>query len=109
VTTLHAKSGVVDRTTAFLGSANLNQRSANLNTEMILVVESPAVAERVARFIRDGMAPANAWHVTRNGERTAWLGQQGAAAVKHDCEPEAGAARRAAAMLFRLLPIKGEL
>jgi putative cardiolipin synthase len=108
-TTLHAKAGVVDGTTVFLGSANLDQRSGNHNTEMILVVESPALAARVARFIRDGMDTTNAWPLRRDGGDTVWLEPRGDAIVEHHREPETGAGRRAAAALFRILPIKGEL
>jgi len=55
------------------------------------------------------MHPANAWRLRRDGGDTVWLERRGEAVAEHRREPETGAGRRAAAALFRVLPIKGEL
>jgi putative cardiolipin synthase len=44
-TGLHAKTFAVDRSRIFVGSFNFDQRSARLNTEMGLVIDSPTLAE----------------------------------------------------------------
>jgi putative cardiolipin synthase len=47
---LHAKTFAVDRSRIFVGSFNFDQRSALLNTEMGLVIESPVLVQRLAAF-----------------------------------------------------------
>jgi putative cardiolipin synthase len=58
---LHAKAYVFDRKRIFVGSANLDQRSMHLNTEIGLLIDSPELARQVvARF--DAIAqPANSF------------------------------------------------
>jgi len=60
---LHSKTAVVDRRYAFIGSMNLDPRSAKINTEMGVFVDSPALAEDMARVILRDMSPDNAWRV----------------------------------------------
>ena len=58
---LHAKSLVVDRRIAVVGSHNFDPRSDEYNTESMVVVHDRAFAERLARSIERDMAPGNAW------------------------------------------------
>ena len=46
---LHAKLAVVDRRWLSIGSMNMDRRSAHSNTEMALVIDSPALAGQVLR------------------------------------------------------------
>jgi cardiolipin synthase C len=46
--TLHAKTFSIDRQRVFIGSFNFDPRSFHLNTEMGILIESSAVAERIA-------------------------------------------------------------
>ncbi len=48
---LHAKLVVVDKTALFIGSMNLDPRSASINTELGAVVRSPALAKELLRVI----------------------------------------------------------
>jgi len=48
---LHAKTLVIDRKTVFIGSMNLDPRSANKNTELGVIVDSPALAKEMLRII----------------------------------------------------------
>jgi putative cardiolipin synthase len=47
---LHAKVVVIDGHRVALGSANMDHRSARINTEMLLLVDSPALAAELARL-----------------------------------------------------------
>ena len=49
---LHAKSLAVDRRWLFVGSLNLDPRSAHTNTEMGLVIDSPILARMVGTVFR---------------------------------------------------------
>ena len=60
---LHSKSMVIDRRFAIIGSANLDPRSAFLNSEMIAVIDSEGLAEELAKAILRDMAPSNSWEV----------------------------------------------
>lgn len=60
---LHTKSVVVDREYVFIGSMNLDPRSAQINTEAGAFVHSPELAEDLAKVMLRDMQPENAWHV----------------------------------------------
>jgi putative cardiolipin synthase len=60
---LHSKSAVVDRRFVFIGSMNLDPRSAKINTEMGALVDSPELAADLAAIILRDMGGDNAWHV----------------------------------------------
>ncbi len=72
---LHAKVFAADRRRAFIGSFNFDPRSANLNTEMGLVVESTAIASGVADRFKQ-LVPASAWLVRRGTHgKLVWVEQ----------------------------------
>jgi cardiolipin synthase C len=48
---LHAKTAIIDNSTVFIGSMNLDPRSASKNTELGIVAESPQLAKEVSRVI----------------------------------------------------------
>lgn len=60
---LHAKLFVFDRQRVFLGSMNLDHRSANLNTEIGLIIENTALAAQTAERFAAMTQPANAYEV----------------------------------------------
>jgi len=68
---LHAKLAMVDRKTLFMGSMNLDNRSANLNTEVAIIVDSPELCGEVHRLMDFG----SAYHVrlTSKGDLE-WVG-----------------------------------
>ena len=56
---LHAKVAIIDHRTVFIGSMNLDARSAYFNTEIGLAIESPELAAQLTRLFRDGVAGAS--------------------------------------------------
>ncbi|MCG6874788.1 MAG: phospholipase D family protein [Betaproteobacteria bacterium] len=60
---LHAKGMVVDRVRVYIGSMNYDPRSGHVNTEMGAFIESPALAEALAKLIERDAQPANSWQV----------------------------------------------
>ena len=48
---LHAKTAVIDRSMVFVGSMNLDPRSDSINTELGIIVRSPALAREVRQVI----------------------------------------------------------
>jgi len=65
---LHSKTAVIDGRYVFVGSMNLDPRSAEINTEMGVFVDSPELAREVGDMIRRDMSPENAWHVQLNDD-----------------------------------------
>jgi putative cardiolipin synthase len=60
---IHTKTIVFDRERVFVGTFNLDPRSAELNTEIGVLVDSPVVSRDIAAFIRRGMHPDLSWQV----------------------------------------------
>ena len=105
---LHAKTYVLDRRTVYVGSLNLNMRSRYLNAESGLVIESPELAESIARAIEHNMTPANSWQVERDAQgdlvwRTDASAPGGAQADK---EPATPWSRRLRSGFFALWPME---
>lgn len=65
---LHAKAMVVDRSRVYIGSMNLDPRSAQINTEIGVFIDSPALADRLAALIERDTLPENSWRVELDGE-----------------------------------------
>ena len=59
---IHAKSMVIDGETLYVGTFNLDPRSANLNTEVGVLVRTPSLARRVEERIERDMLPENSWN-----------------------------------------------
>jgi putative cardiolipin synthase len=99
---LHAKTFEVDRKSIFVGSFNLDPRSARLNTEMGLVIDSPALATRLSSMF-DRASPDQAWRLTLddNGDPQ-W--HDGPTTLHSD--PEASWGRRLKVRIFSWLPIE---
>ena len=104
---LHAKSVVFDRQTVFVGSFNLNLRSAYLNSELGILVHSPELAQRVARDIEQNMKPENSWRVMLGEQGSLrWIDERGGVVTYYDHEPETGFWRRFRSGFLSLLPIE---
>ncbi len=84
---LHAKTFTVDRERVFIGSFNLDPRSARLNTEQGFIIHSSALAGRLS----DGLAkliPQVAYEVRRTERgRLFWLELSNGRMLRHEVEP----------------------
>ncbi|MFB9240643.1 phospholipase D family protein [Massilia antarctica] len=102
---LHAKTFSVDGQRVFIGSFNFDPRSAKLNTEMGFVIESPAMAERMARLLRE-QAPMRAYRVRLAPDGALyWTERVGDTDIRYDTEPGTAFWQRAAVSILSLLPI----
>ena len=63
---LHAKSMVIDNETTVIGTFNLDPRSANLNTECIVIVDSKEIAQGVLKGMNEEFKLENSWETTLN-------------------------------------------
>ncbi len=61
---LHAKTMVIDGQILMVGTFNLDPRSANLNTECVVILDDTLLAGKVREHIIEEMEPQNAWRIT---------------------------------------------
>jgi putative cardiolipin synthase len=61
---LHAKSMVIDKKITVIGTFNLDPRSANLNTECIVIVTSDTISKGVLTEMEEEFGPENSWETT---------------------------------------------
>ncbi|MGM0403502.1 MAG: phospholipase D family protein [Thermodesulfobacteriota bacterium] len=103
---LHAKTFAADCERVFVGSFNFDPRSAHLNTEMGLVIDSPSLARRIDRAF-DETIPERSYEVRLNEDgHIYWLEQRGDRQIRHEREPNTGFWKRSAVYLLSLLPIE---
>jgi putative cardiolipin synthase len=104
---LHAKTFAVDRNRIFVGSFNFDQRSALLNTEMGLVIESAVLAQRLAAFF-DAELPMEAYEVrlTPDGRDLEWIEQTSSGPVRYDTDPGTSWFLRRGVDFLSILPIE---
>jgi putative cardiolipin synthase len=110
---LHAKSFVFDRQLVFIGSLNLDPRSFVENTEIGVVIQSKAIAERMARgFDEEIDQVAFRLELVRNargGEDIRWHGLVDGAPATFDVDPYTSGWQRFGIALMGLLPIESQL
>ena len=71
---LHAKTAVIDRSTVFIGSMNLDPRSASKNTELGIIAQCPPLAKEVIRVIHiSKLQSAYRVRFAPDGESLQWL------------------------------------
>jgi cardiolipin synthase C len=89
---IHAKTMVIDGQTLFIGTFNLDPRSANLNTEVGVIVKNENLSQAVEEYILNDAKPVNSWDVR-----------------KYDANQEVGLFKRFKLFLVRLLPMHAVL
>ncbi|KAF0805932.1 phospholipase D [Alcanivorax xiamenensis] len=103
---LHAKTFAVDQQRVFVGSFNFDPRSANLNTELGFVIESPALAQAVDHVF-ETRVPEGAYQVKldESGELY-WLEKSAEGERVYHKEPGVGLVKRWGVWLLSWLPIE---
>ena len=85
---IHAKTMVIDGRTLFVGTFNLDPRSANLNTEVGVLIDNVQLAAQVEKNILRDMQPGNSWNARTD-----------------DPDAHAPLAKRIKLSLLKLLPL----
>lgn len=100
-TGLHTKAAVIDAKRVFIGSMNLDPRSANINTEMGVIVESPTLAAALRDVMLEDMRGENAWHLSLddNGD-VLWTNSD----ETLDRQPARGFLQRVMNIIFKIAP-----
>ncbi|KDB07990.1 Phospholipase D-like domain containing protein [Burkholderia sp. lig30] len=116
---LHAKAYVIDRKILVIGSMNLDPRSVHLNTELALVIHSPALAQEVAAIFEQVTHPDDSYRVRlapplargTNGGASGlvWEGNDDGVPCTYSVDPHAGLLRNLLTGLFIVLPVDDQL
>jgi cardiolipin synthase C len=113
---LHAKTIVVDRRYAFIGSMNMDPRSKLLNTEMGVIIDCPLLADAVAtQFFDKATSPQNAYQVVLVGHdamhngHLEWHAENNGKPVAFRSDPDVSIGRRMEVSFLKVLPIQSML
>jgi len=107
---LHTKAIAFDRESVFIGSFNLDPRSASINTEAGLYVESPELAEQLVAYMDEGVLPRNSYRVLldEDGELV-WITEIDGREVRYHKDPESTFGQRFMSGFIELLPVEKQL
>jgi len=87
---LHAKLVVIDREQSYIGSMNFDPRSATINTELGILVNSPQLARELTRVINlDRLQSAYRVRMRADGAGVEWLSFDSEREIILSSEPEA--------------------
>ena len=98
---LHTKAVVIDSRLVFVGSMNFDPRSANINTEMGAIIDSPDLASDLREIMLRDMDGTNAWRVTldENGDPL-WTNSD----ETLDDQPSRGFMQNVMNVIFKIAP-----
>lgn len=106
---LHTKALVLDDRHGFVGSFNLDPRSAYLNTEMGVVFDDPMLARQLTREYLHLTSPEQSWWLALDErQHVRWLQREG---TPHWLlrEPDSSLRLRATARVISWLPLESQL
>jgi len=103
---LHTKAFVLDAHWVLLGSLNIDPRSIDINTEHMLVIDSPRLAAEMLSDYETMIAMENAWVVTRNDKgKLRWTSIDG----ERTSQPARSYGQRWKDFFWRLMPVESQL
>lgn len=107
---LHSKALVFDGDSLFVGSFNLDPRSANINTEAGLYVESVELASQLLEYMEEGVAPQNSYRLSldENGDLL-WTTRDEGGEVRYDKDPLSTFGQRLMSGMISILPVESQL
>ena len=100
---------MADRKEAIVGSLNFDPRSAQLNTEVALLIHSVAIAKQLGALYEEVVSPKSSYKMVLNDGRIEWhCEEKGRKKVYHH-EPVASPWRSLQAFLIDFLPVEKQL
>lgn len=107
--TLHTKAFIVDDKEVFIGSFNFDPRSANLNTELGVIIRDRELAEDYTELIKAALRDQTYEVFLNEKGKIRWRGYKDGQEVIYDKEPETTWGQRFSVGFVRILPIKSQL
>lgn len=107
---LHTKAFVVDDARGFVGSFNMDPRSATLNTEMGVFFDDPQIAAALrSEYLHLAGPPLSDWTFLDRSGRVRWLDRTAQPPRVLQTEPGSTTWQRVQARIFRWLPVESQL
>jgi putative cardiolipin synthase len=91
------------------GSFNFDPRSANINTELGVIIRSPKIAAQVADLIELNKDKETFEVFLNDKGKLRWRGMDDGQEIIFDKEPQTTWGQRFMAGFYRMLPIRGQL
>jgi putative cardiolipin synthase len=107
--TLHTKAFIVDRRELFIGSFNFDPRSANINTELGVIIKSPEMAAQFGEIVDDRVATQTYEVYLDDQDQLRWRSIENGKEIIFNHEPQTTWWQRFVAGFMRILPIRGQL
>jgi putative cardiolipin synthase len=102
--TLHTKAFNVDDESIFIGSFNFDPRSANINTELGVVIHDPVMAKEFSELFGE-LLPTQTYELFLNDKgKLRWRGYENGEEVVYDKEPDTTGGQRFKAWFARIIP-----
>lgn len=102
--TLHTKAFIVDDEEIFIGSFNFDPRSANLNTELGVIIYDPELALTFAVWVEEALRDQTFEVFLNDDGKLRWRGYEDGEEIIYDKEPEATWGQRFMAGFARIIP-----
>ena len=106
---LHAKSVLTDGHIAFVGSFNMDPRSARINTECGVIIDDPAFSAQLRARYDFATKLEHSWKLELESGKIVWLDEVDGKPVTLKDEPPAGGTKRFIAWMFSWLPLDSQL
>lgn len=107
---LHTKAAIIDGERLFVGSFNLDPRSATLNCEMGVWIDDRSLAAQMQAVFAAGSAPQHCFAITLDDDGALlWTEQRAGKIFQYRSDPHASWGRRLVTSLLRFLPIESQL
>ena len=107
---LHTKAMAFDGESLFIGSFNLDPRSANINTEAGLYVESPELTAQLLAYMAEGVLPENSYQLVLDEDGDLqWITQIDGGEVRFDTDPLSSFGQRIMSSFIGILPVESQL
>jgi putative cardiolipin synthase len=103
-TTLHTKAFIVDDEEVFIGSFNFDPRSANLNTELGVIIRDPDLALNYFALVQSALKKQTFEVFLNESGKIRWRGYTDDRELIYDKEPETTWGQRLAARFARIIP-----
>ncbi len=107
---LHTKTMIFDDNAVFVGSFNLDPRSAAINTEGGLYIESPKMAKEVMDYMKDGVKSRNSYRVVLDTKgELAWVTITDGKQIIYRSDPEVDGWKQFKSDFIGILPVELQL
>ena len=106
---LHTKAFLIDGRQGFVGSFNLDPRSASINTEMGLLFSCPRIVAQLRSAFETQMGQEFSYALALRHGRLVWSERKDGRDLAHSSEPEAPLRRYLPAWFVSWLPIESQL